>query len=816
MSERSSVQFPSQKLSKAKKTQKWAENCIKAAEDLAIFRYSGIRESYKNKLINYNLANDILNTEDMETVCNPMGIKDATFPAKMQNYPIANPKIDLLVGEERKRKFDWKVRVINDDAISEKEEDKKKQLFELMAQKITATTFDKKEVEQELQKLEKFHIYEYQDLKERTATQILEYLYKVNYLKEEFARGFEDALIAGEEIYCADIIGGEPVLRKCNPLNIHTVRSGESPFIEDADIIVEDGYYSPHKVIDMYYDELTQEEVKKIDQGTTSGESENSFIKIGETESSIVIDGVIDTDNISSMRTFGEYWDYEGNVRVVRVVWKSFKKIGKLSFYDEEGMPQETLVSEDYKIDKEAGEEIKWMWINEWWEGTRIGEGIFVKCKPRPLQFRTMANPSKCEPGYVGVAYNINSSKSKSLMDRMKPYQYLYNVFMYRTELAFAKAKGRIASLDLAQVPDNWDVDKWMYYAEVMGWAVKDSFKEAKKGAAQGKLAGQMQQQTPVLDLELGNYIQQHIMMLQFLENQLGEIAGVSKQRQGQIENRELVGNVERAVTQSSHITEKWFALHSNVKIKALNTLLETAKLAWRNETDKRYQYVLDDMSTTVLQFSGSEFKESDYGIMGMDTSSNAELLSVMKQLAHAGIQNDKINFSQLMDIYLTPSIASVRKKIETAEEQKNQEMQEQQQQAQKMQQEQIQAQQQQQAAEQEFEMAKIDKEYSYKIEIEKMKAGAKFAEKGVDLDRDGIPDALEVEKVESQERMKEKEIESKEKIEEKKIAATEKKIEADKEIEKQKLRDNEKDRRNQITLERIKGKNKPKPVKSK
>ena len=816
MPDRSSLQFPSQKLSKSKKTQKWAENCVKAAEDLALFRYSGIRESYKNKLINYNLANDILNTEDMENVCNPMGIKDATFPAKMQNYPIANPKIDLLVGEERKRKFDWKVRVINDDAISEKEKEKKKKLFELMTAKITATAFDKEEVERELQNLQKFHLYEYQDLKERTASQILEYLYKVNHLQEEFSRGFEDALIAGEEIYSVDIVGGEPVLKKCNPLNIHTVRSGESPFIEDSDIIVEDGYYSPGKVIDMYYDELTQEQVKKIDQGTSARESENSFIKIGETEPSILIDGIIDTEHVTAMRTFGEYWDYEGNIRVVRVVWRSFKKVGKLSYYDEEGMPQETLVSEDYKIDKEAGEEIKWMWINEWWEGTRIGEGIFVKCQARPIQFRTMANPSRCEPGYVGIAYNINSSKSKSLMDRMKPYQYLYNVFMYRTELAFAKSKGRIASLDLAQVPDNWDIDKWMYYAEVMGWAVKDSFKEAKKGAAQGKLAGQMQVQTPVLDLEMGNYIQQHIMMLQFLEQQLGEIAGVSKQRQGQIENRELVGNVERAVTQSSHITEKWFALHGNVKIKALNTLLETAKLAWRNETDKRYQYIIDDMSTTVLKFDGAEFKDSDYGIMGMDTSSNAELLSVMKQLPHAGIQNDKINFSQLMDIYLTPSMASVRRKIETAEEQKKQEMQQQQQQAQKMQQEQIQAQQQQQAAEQEFEMAKIDKEYSYKIEIEKMKASVKFAEKGVDLDRDGIPDILEAEKVESQERMKEKEIESKEKIEEKKIAATEKKIEADKEIEKQKIRDKEKDRRNQITLERIKSKNKPKLVKSK
>ena len=129
MPDRTSLQFPSQKLSRSKKTQKWAEECIKAAEDLAIFRYSGIRESYRNKLINYNLANDVLDTSDIETVCNPMGIKDATFPAKMQNYPIANPKIDLLIGEEYKRRFDWRVMVINPDAISEKEQDQRKRML---------------------------------------------------------------------------------------------------------------------------------------------------------------------------------------------------------------------------------------------------------------------------------------------------------------------------------------------------------------------------------------------------------------------------------------------------------------------------------------------------------------------------------------------------------------------------------------------------------------------------------------------------------------------------------------------------------------
>lgn len=802
-----SLHFPPQKLPQSKKTEKWAKQCIDAAEDLAIFRHNGIRESYKNKLSNYNLANDILDTSDIEQVCNPLGISQATFPAKMQNYPIANPKIDLLVGEERKRRFSWQVRVTNDDAISEKEKQKKDMVSQFMMAAIQERSKDEAQFKQELQGLQKYMNFEWQDLRERSATHILNYLYKSLDLKEMFSRGFEDALIAGEEIYCADIEAGEPILRRVNPLNIHTVRSGESPYIEDADIIVEDSYQSPGDIIDSYYDYLTQAQVKQIDdQLTTSGD--NDFISIGEREQSIMIDGLFEP-NEAHNKPYGEYYDTEGNLRVLRVCWASLKKVGKLKYFDEEGLPQETIVPETYKANKKLHEEVKWMWVREWWEGTRIGKDIYIKIQPRPIQFRSLTNLSKCSSGYVGIAYNINSSKAKSLMDRMKPYQYLYNVFMYRTELAFAKAKGRIATMDLAMVPDHWDPEKWMYFAEIHGWAVKDSFKEAKKGAAQGKLAGQMAAQAPVLDMELGNYIQQHIMMLQFIENQLGEIAGVTKQRQGQVENRELVGNVERSITQSSHITEKWFSVHNHVKRRAMACLLETAKYAFKEETDKRFQYVLDDLSTSTLKLDGPVFNEADYGLVISDTANDQELMNTMKQLAHAGIQNDKMDFSTLMDIYLDPSISSMRRKIEQKETEKAQRDQEMQQMQQQMQQQQLQAQQQMQQEAQQFELAKMDREYDHKKDIEEMKMAGKMAQRNIDMDRDGIPDILELEKQNANERVKEKEIEMKRDIEREKLRVESEKIKSAEEQA-------EKDRRNKIEVEKLKIKNKPKPTAAK
>jgi hypothetical protein len=49
----------------------------------------------------------------------------------------------------------------------------------------------------------------------------------------------------------------------------------------------------------------------------------------------------------------------------------------------------------------------------------------------------------------------------------------------------------------------------------------------------------------------------------------------------GSISTSELVGNVERSVVQSSHITEPLFWVHNQCKRHALNMLLNTAKGAW-------------------------------------------------------------------------------------------------------------------------------------------------------------------------------------------------------------------------------------------
>lgn len=675
--------FPAQKKSLRDKTDSWARDCVESGVELINYTTNfGVRASFYEKQTNYDLASNLLDPQDMERIVNPWRIRGADFPVEVRNYPLSKPKIDLLVGEEMKRRFDWRVVVKNDDAVSDKERLIKDKYLEVLGSQIIAKNYDEQKAQQELQALNKWRLFEAQDLRERMSTQILSVLWRTEMLQYKFNKGFEDALIAGEEIYSIQIIGGEPKVTRENPLNIMALKSGDSVFIEDSDIIIKDGYRGIGQVIDDYYDFLTPKEIDQIEEGNKLNKATsminyplNSKINIPQNYMLEAFGETIVVPDSRMLNAFGGSYDTKGNIRVTQVVWKSLRKIGKKTYYDEYGDMVEEFVDEFYKPDKEMGEEIKWMWVTEWWEGTRIGNDIYIKMQPLPRIGLNMTNPSKCMPPFVGTIYNINSSRAMSLMSYLKPYQYMYNFLMHNTEQAVIKSKGKIGFLPLHLVPDGWDMDTWMYYFNVMGVAVVDAFKESSKGT----LAGTINQIPTHMDLEMGNYIQSNVQMMQMIRQHVDEVSGISPQRQGAIDNHETVGGIERAVTQSSHITEKWFFIHDWTKVRVLEVLLETAKYAWRNKHMKR-QFVLDDMTTTVLDIDGENFASAEYGVVVSNTSADSELMSALKSLAQAGLQNDKLSFSDIMTIYMSDSVSSVRRKIQEAEEQRNQMVQQQQQ----------------------------------------------------------------------------------------------------------------------------------------
>lgn len=671
------ITLPSQRLPYSKKTKEWRKNNIDYADQHSFYHNESVRKSLRNKVINLNLYNGVVDIRDLTEIVNPYGLEASFIPDNIPHHPIVVPKIDLLVGEELKRRFDWKVIVSNADAISAKESAKKEVLQQRLTQYLQAN-YSEQELQEKLDELESYMKYDWQDIREKMANQILRHYWEEQDFKTIFSNGFKDALILAEEIYQVDIVQGEPKLEKLNPLKVHAVRSGNSDRIEDSSIIILEDHWAPGKIIDYFYDELKPSDIDYIAEysttktdGSFNDDRDNHVLLADNLGTVSPVDTINDLFNIAEINGHyfsSDYTDENGNIRVLRVYWKSQKKIKKVKYYDEYGEDQIKFMSEEYIPNKDMGEEAKDYWVNEWWEGTKIGRDIYIQMKPRPVQFNKLNNPSYCHPGIIGQIYNTNQGKAVSLMDRCKNYQYMFDTIWDRLNKAISTNYGKIANIDLAGIPDGWEIEKWLHFAVVNKIAFRDSFKEGNQGAATGKLAGSFNNgQSSSIDMETGNYIQQHIQLLEYIKAEMGEIAGVTKQREGQISNNETLGGIERSVNQSAHITEYWFHTHEKVKLRVLEAFLETAKIALKGK-NKKVQYILDDQTIQMLNFEGAEISECDYGLVSTASSKAIELEQALKQYAQAFLQNGG-KMSNIMDIYFSPSLSDMRRKLEIAED---------------------------------------------------------------------------------------------------------------------------------------------------
>lgn len=805
-------QFPLQRLPMSKKTQDWKEACVDyiAGHSQGSSRDGNNRSRKEEMQTYYDLYNSIYSEKDLKYVTNPFKQQDG-FPAMAQDYNIIKPKIDLLLGEETKRPFNFRVVHTSDIATSEIQ-DKAKQMI---VDYIQATIMSKLGPEEQAryqealqsgeimtpEQIQKYLSKDYKDIAEITAYHSLNYLKNKLNITHEFFKGWKDALIGGEEIYYVGIVNGEPCLQRINPIYFdYDSDTSDLEFIHEAQWCCYEMIMSLTEVYDRLYDKMSEKQLNELldmmddrSKGGVTPEVRKTSLDYPH----------IKTHSINGFSS--NPFEEADNIHVWHCCWKSLKKIGFVNIINPEtGMPEEYQVDETYK---ETGNEldVEWKWIIEVWEGYRIGQDLYVGIQPVEYQHISADNPNAQRLPYTGVIYNNTNSRPRSLVSMMKPLQYMYIVLWYRLELAMARDKGKVVTMDITQIPKsmNIDVAKWMHYLSALGVNFVNPYEEG--WDIPGREGGKPSQfnQISALDLTMANTIDQYINLMDKIESMLSEISGVSKQREGSISSNELVGNVERSVVQSAHITEPWFWVHNQVKKECLTMLLDTAKHAWKDNKTS-IQYVLDDATRAFLTLSDDFFYE-DMDIFVEDTTKNQQQIEALKNLMQPAMQNGA-SLLDIAEIITMDNVTMIRSKLEEIE-QKRMEQQQAMEQAQAEREQQM-AQIQNEIKEEELMLKEaemdlkkyeIDSNNATKITVAQLNAyrGAE----NMDQDMNGIPDPIEIGKqaIEQQKvnsdiaskqfefNNKKREMEMKREIENKKIELEKQKMKQEMELQKQK-----------------------------
>mgnify|MGYP003601998467 FL=1 len=754
-----------QRLSRAQKEaddKAWYKDQIKSLNKISFASGSmfgmtdskGVVSDYMRMKINYDLFNNIISKADFEHVCYPYGEEAGKLPAEFNNKDIISGKIKALLGMEMRRPFSWKIVATNPEATSRREQEEFGRLRDFTVNSIMGpikeqlemesaeqtkgqplTTEEKQRVQQETAEklktmtppeVKKYMQREHQDPAEALSHQLLQYLFQKENIRMKFNKGWKHGLIAGREIYWTGAINGEPMLKVINPLRFDYDKSSEKDFIEEGEWACYEMSMTPSDVSRYFGSELTNAELDSIleDYNNSTAIPDAAFTFDGAT---------------STMHNLG--------IRVVHAEWKALKAFKFISGIDTEtGEPYEDIVDESYKMNREIGDyKEELVYYPTKYEGYQVGKEHYALCREVPGQHKDLNNLYDCKLSYLGAAFDDMNSTTVSLVDRMKYYQYFYDILWYKIEGLIASDDGKALLLNGNLLPKSTGVEfqEWMYHFKVNKLGILDPSEEGNKGN------GNIGEAAKEIDMSLVSDIKKYLDISEYIERRCGESVGITKAIEGQIGTSEAVRNTQQALVQSANILEPYFDLHNLVKRNVLQSLVEVTKVAYAENPSTALAYVLDDMSLQLLKIDNELLENSTYGLYVSDSLKSDEVLQTMQQLSHAALQNQQIELSDVLKIMNSESTQEAEELLTTAEVARAER-------EQAMQQQQSQAQAEQAEAAREWEREKVQTDHKNKmaeiqlkgdLDLEKQLVLSMGFNEDKDLDKDGMPDVLEVAK---------------------------------------------------------------------
>jgi hypothetical protein len=421
------------------------------------------------------------------------------------------------------------------------------------------------------------------------------------------------------------------------------------------------------------------------------------------------------------------------------------------------GNEQSMLVDENYKSGTiPTQQSLEWGWINQWYQGIKIGPDIY-HIKPFKLL-------NYCP--IIGLVHEIKNTEAKSLVDLMKPFQVLYNVCMNQLYKLLEKEVGKVYLTSIRHIPIPKDgdaqdaLDIWEMEARNRGVMFIDDSPENLKAPSSFN-------QFRDIDLTRTQEIQSRYNLAMQLKNECWELIGMSKQRLGSISASETATGTNTAITQSYSQTEPLFVAHEYVLGQLYQAIIDASLYIESAKPESTVSYITSEGESAFVQVNGTDLKFRDLKVFLTNRPEDQKMFNEIRGLSQAVLQNGG-SLHDIIELYSTNSVRQMKKVFKTLKERQ------QQLEDQKMQQQQQQMEQQQQQSEaalqqaQQMQQEKIAND-NYNAELDRVnkKEIALIAAESKsgplsDMDTSGVPDVLEISKLNAEESRASKDYETK------------------------------------------------------
>lgn len=767
------MKYIKQRISRSEKEandQQWAKDVVDALEEYANQDWAHNGRNYdpnsrmEMMLRGYKLYNSEIDTADIENVFNPLGIEIGQRKDEIIAYNKMYTKINTLVGEMIKRPFNLKAILVTDEraaAVREVQDRLIKEyvISETNKQIMMAQLAEKNLPEEEYNKavamieeqfagvknpeqIAEYISNEYLEPREIKANKVLSLILRKENILEKKSDSFKHGLLSDEEHAWVGEVNGYACIRVLNPLNMFYHKSPEVKYIQWGDYAGSKVKMSVADVID-YHRNLSKEDLKKLEtrylytnEQPLDKQMHYNFKHLElNYAKAIVPEGV------------GSYgYAYNEMVDVVHVEWRSQAKVYFVTLIDQEGNESVEILSEEMPVDdikKIPGyinhEEV---WVPQIWEGTKIDNDIYVDLRPVPGQTININDPFKQPLRYHGIVYSNMNAKQISLAERARPFQYLYFIVVHNLKKLIASDKGKLFGLDTSLIDPEIPLETAIYYIDNLSLYPYNSLSNADQPGANQR-SGAI---NDAVDRSNAQHIANYINILDYLDQQIGEVLGVPRAREGQTLSQEAVTNAQQNIIQSSVVTEVIFNAHNKHWEKVLDSAVNLS-IRLANTEGASYSYLDQSNKYSSISLKKEEFDNCDFNTFIIDSPQDNEIFRQLQSLAQPLLQNDKARFSHIIKLIKQKySIEELTRDIEQFEQMTDERAQQEMQ----MQQQQIQMQIQAQAAEEEkkreHEIRLRQMDIEGKIAVAEIQSFARQADQ--DINDNLVPDQLEIEKI--------------------------------------------------------------------